>query len=92
MSNLSYKAERAGRRVVKVDQRNASKTLVRGGDCPESLWTGNLCYTTTLRRGCIVSFLEEAGNPHLAVRMPRPRGRGSSQIKAMLSYLLIIFL
>jgi hypothetical protein len=78
MSYLSYKAERAGRRVVKVDPRNASKTLVRGGDCPESLWTGNLCYTTTLRRECIVSFLEEAGNPHREVRMPRPRGRGSS--------------
>jgi transposase len=34
MSYLSYKAERAGRRVVKVDPRNASKTLVRGRDCP----------------------------------------------------------
>jgi putative transposase len=34
MSYLSYKAERAGRRVVKVDPRNASKTFVRGGDCP----------------------------------------------------------
>jgi putative transposase len=34
MSNLSYKAERAGRRVVKVDPRNTSKNFVRGGDCP----------------------------------------------------------
>jgi len=71
MSNLSYKAERAGRRVVKVDPRNASKTLVRGRDCPQSLWTGNLCYTFPFQRGCIVSFLEEAGNSHREVRMPR---------------------
>ena len=72
MSYLSYKAERAGRRVVKVDLRNASKTFVRGGDCPESLWTGNLCYTFPSLKACIVSFLEEAGNPHREVGMPRP--------------------
>jgi hypothetical protein len=59
MSNLSYKAERAGRRVVKVDLRNASKTFMRGGDCPQNLWTRNLCYTFPSQRGCIVSFLEE---------------------------------
>ncbi|MFP3268065.1 MAG: hypothetical protein RXO29_00490 [Desulfurococcales archaeon] len=34
MSHLSYKAERAGRRVVKVDPRNASKTFVRGRGLP----------------------------------------------------------
>jgi hypothetical protein len=41
MSYLSYKAERAGRRMVKVDPRNTSKTFVRGRDCPQSLWIGN---------------------------------------------------
>ena len=59
MSHLSYKAERAGRRVVKVDPRNASKTFVRGRDCPESLWTGNLCYTFPSLKACIVSFLKK---------------------------------
>jgi len=34
MSYLSYKAERAGRRVVKVDPRNTSKTFVRGWGLP----------------------------------------------------------
>jgi len=34
MSHLSYKAERAGRRVVKLDPRNTSKTFMRGRDCP----------------------------------------------------------
>jgi len=31
MSYLSYKAERAGRRVVKVDSRNASLNILRAG-------------------------------------------------------------
>jgi len=60
MSYLFYKAERAGRRVVKVDSRNASLNILHaGGDCPESLWTRNLCYTFPSLKGCIVSFLEE---------------------------------
>jgi len=36
MSYLSYKAERAGRRVVKVDPRNTSKTFVRVGTAPRA--------------------------------------------------------
>jgi len=71
VSYLSYKANRAGGRVVKVDPRNASLNILHAGsDCPESLWTGNLCYTSPSLKACIVSFLEEAGNPHREVGMP----------------------
>jgi len=108
VSHLSYKAERAGRRVVKVDPRNTSKTCAKCGHvkkdltladrvfvCPKCGWVADRDYNASLnilragsglplepvdrkpllfpsQRGCIVSFLEEAGNPHREVGMPRP--------------------
>ncbi|MFP3268356.1 MAG: transposase [Desulfurococcales archaeon] len=61
MSYLSYKAERAGRRVVKVDQRNTSKTCARCGYvkkdltladrvfvCPRCGWTVDRDYDASL--------------------------------------------
>jgi len=61
MSHLSYKAERAGRRVVKVDPRNTSKTCARCGYvkkdltladrvfvCPKCGWTVDRDYNASL--------------------------------------------
>ncbi|WP_198968352.1 RNA-guided endonuclease InsQ/TnpB family protein, partial [Saccharolobus islandicus] len=61
VSYLSYKAERAGRRVVKVDPRNTSKTCAKCGyvkkdltladrifSCPKCGWTVDRDYNASL--------------------------------------------